>query len=78
VRLPVPSCINAINPLCPTCSVVGLAKVTLPVSVNTKFCLAAKSSVTEPVLVVSVSVVATAVPVTVTPFAVVSSFLTAS
>ena len=40
----------------PIASVDGLAKVTFPVSVKTKFWLASKSNVTDPVLLVSVSV----------------------
>ena len=36
-REPVPSCINVIKPDCHTTSVVGLARVTLPVIVSTKF-----------------------------------------
>ena len=36
-RDPVPSCINTMIPDCPTDSVLGLAKVTLPVAVKTKF-----------------------------------------
>ena len=48
VRPPVESCSKAMNPVWPTVSVVGLARVMLPVSVNPKFWLLAKSKTTDP------------------------------
>ena len=65
---------KAINPDCPTASVDGFARVTLPVSVSTKFWLVSKFSVTEPVFVVSVSVLPRCAAVKV----LFSSFLTVS